>query len=200
MRAGQLRNRITLQSATPSGVGNTATWADVADVYSRIEPVNGAAAFSGELPQLVTMRYRAGVSTSMRIKYGSRVLWIDSVMNLEQRNRELQLECREYVWSAAVAFSRGAQQYNDSDGSFSGAKLDATSRALERAGDPDRLAALGLRQIESISVLIDAEPLGTFVPTADDSMIFAGLTSVVKDVRQVGPDGLAIAYLVTGEI
>jgi hypothetical protein len=101
---------------------------------------------------------------------------------------------------ALVAFARANQAYNDTDGTLSGAPITATSHAIRVKGDPQRLAALNLRLVSPITLLVAALELGSYEPTADDSMIFAGQTYAVKDVDPVAPDGTPILYRVTGSL
>ena len=43
----------------------------------------------------IIIRYLSGIVPKMRVKYGSRIFDILSVINVSERNRELQLMCRE---------------------------------------------------------------------------------------------------------
>ena len=43
------------------------------------------------------MRYLSGIVPKMRVKVGSRIFDILSIINVDERNRELQLMCRESV-------------------------------------------------------------------------------------------------------
>lgn len=98
-----LRHRITLQnrSTVKDGFGQELTqWVDVATCFAQIEPVSGASQTAGEavsapVKYVIFIRYRAGVSARMRVLYGSRRLEIDSVMNVDERIRWLQLDCTQ---------------------------------------------------------------------------------------------------------
>lgn len=107
MRAGALRHLVTIQSVTdtPSASsrgGLTATWADVADVRASIEPLTGRERFAAqvvdaEVSHRIRMRHRAGVVPKMRVKFGTRLFDIRAVLNVEERNRELELLATEKV-------------------------------------------------------------------------------------------------------
>jgi SPP1 family predicted phage head-tail adaptor len=100
---GNLRHRIELQTqsvARTSFAGKTTTYATIATVWASIEPLRGkevilAQQNQSEQTHRVTIRYRAGVNTSMRFKFGSRIMRIISVANVEERNKWLELQCVE---------------------------------------------------------------------------------------------------------
>ena len=106
MRTGTLRHRVTLQEfveivdeyGTPIGEG----WEDIATVWAAVEPITGREYIElhntqSELSHKVTMRYRPGVTPANRLLFNGRQFDIQSVLNLEERNRELVLMCKEKV-------------------------------------------------------------------------------------------------------
>ena len=103
MRAGDLRHRVTIQAATT--VDNAAgepvpTWADVATVDAAIRPstpreVAYAQGLAAVTKHTVTIRYRPGVTPKHRLKFCGRVLSIAGVIDVEERNVELQILCSE---------------------------------------------------------------------------------------------------------
>ncbi len=105
LKAGALRHRVTLQTVgeTPDGGGGfTTAWTDVATVWAAIEPLRGrerlhAQQLENPVTHRVTIRYRAGVTAKMRLKFGPRILNIRAVVNPSERNRTLELLCEEGV-------------------------------------------------------------------------------------------------------
>lgn len=105
MQAGQLRHRVTLQSASQStdSYGQvTLTWSDTATVWASVQPLQGREAerakqIHKDVTHNVTIRYRSGVSTAQRFKLGSRYLNILSVLNTDERNVELVCLCMEVL-------------------------------------------------------------------------------------------------------
>jgi SPP1 family predicted phage head-tail adaptor len=103
MQAGKLRHRVTIQQATETRntLGEAIkTWSTVATVYASVEPIRGREFFAAEQVQSeishrVRMRYRSGLAPRMRLLYGSRMLQIEAVIDVEERHRETQLMCRE---------------------------------------------------------------------------------------------------------
>ncbi|MDH4319948.1 MAG: phage head closure protein [Desulfobulbaceae bacterium] len=103
MRAGRLRHRVIIQAAggTANGYNEVvATWSNVATVWADVRPASGKEQWRGLEPEAVVshevaMRYRAGVGPANRLLFGSRVLNIKAVLNLDERNRELLLLCEE---------------------------------------------------------------------------------------------------------
>lgn len=100
---GELRHRVTLQSEYGSGDqqgGRASTWADEATVWASIEPMAGKETYAwgkllGEATSVVRIRYRSGVRPKMRLKYGSRVMDITSVIDEHEAHRFLVLGCVE---------------------------------------------------------------------------------------------------------
>lgn len=103
--AGRLRHRITIQSATEAQDahgGTTRTWADVATVWGSIEPLRGrefmnAQQLQSEVTHRVQLRYYAGVTTAYRLRFGTRLFNIVSVLNPSERNIELEIMAVESV-------------------------------------------------------------------------------------------------------
>lgn len=105
MRPGDLRHRITLQQKVETRDefgGVTETWQDVATIHAAIEPLKGREFFAAQQVQADTtgrirIRYREGVVPAMRAKFGARVYDLQSVINVDERNRELHLLVREVI-------------------------------------------------------------------------------------------------------
>lgn len=101
----QMRDRVTIQSRTQTRDtrgGTVDTWAEVAEVWARVEPLSGREFWQAQQAQAqtthkVTIRYYDGLTSTHRLLYGSRVLNIDSVIDVESRKREHQLLCKEEV-------------------------------------------------------------------------------------------------------
>lgn len=105
MRAGKLRNQIVIQTVTESRDslgGVSESWATYATVRASIEPLKGTEKFQdkttlSEVDLKVRIRYLAGVTTKMRILFGTRIFNIHSIINYNEMNRELTLYCVEKV-------------------------------------------------------------------------------------------------------
>lgn len=110
MRAGSMRQRISLQRKTVTrGAmgGEVLTWVTQTTTWAEARPLSGDELVAGEQRQSTT-------TTEFRIRYDSavvpkpewRVLWgpsvyeIISVINVDGRNRELRLQCREGLANA----------------------------------------------------------------------------------------------------
>lgn len=105
MRAGQLRHRVTIQTASEAqdSFGQPQpTWTTFAERFAEILPQSGrefvaARTVTPELTHLVRLRGVAGVTPKMRLLFGTRVFDILAAMAVEERSRELLLSCRELV-------------------------------------------------------------------------------------------------------
>lgn len=107
---GDLRHRITIQSVTntqdlESGEIHQ-TWATFAERWASVVPAETlsqrheyweAAQEQVKLTHVVTIRYTAGVTAAMRVLFGSRVLDIQTVVDLGERNKTMELLCTEQV-------------------------------------------------------------------------------------------------------
>lgn len=103
--AGRLRHRIVIQSPTEtinSYGEREQTWATFATVWASIEPMRGrelleAQQINAELSVKIRIRYLASVKPKYRISWDSRTFEINSIANIEERDREIELMCTELV-------------------------------------------------------------------------------------------------------
>lgn len=96
MRAGKQRHKVTIQTNTSTGgtMGDvTEKWADTQKVWAAIHPMRGSEQFIqgqlvSEIPSKIRIRYLdyTTLTPKNRIKYGSRIFNIRSVINVEERN------------------------------------------------------------------------------------------------------------------
>lgn len=99
MRAGELRHLVTIQQAAISqGTDGAAveTWSTFATVYASVEPLVGKEMFASKQVQSQTthrirIRHLAGVTSSHRVLFDGRVFNITEVLNLQERNAEMQI-------------------------------------------------------------------------------------------------------------
>lgn len=103
MQAGRLRHRVIIQSAVEArnAYGEAIkTWSTVATVYASVEPIRGREMFDAEQVQSevthrVRLRYRPGLTSQMRLLFNARTFEVQTVINVNERNREVQLMCKE---------------------------------------------------------------------------------------------------------
>ena len=101
--AGELRQRITFQQpvkAEDGYGGHVVTWANLVSVWARVEPISGREYFEAhkiqaEVTHRVKVRWLVTVNKSMRILYGERVLEIESIIDIDERRKFLEIFCRE---------------------------------------------------------------------------------------------------------
>jgi SPP1 family predicted phage head-tail adaptor len=105
---GGLRRRLTLQEegrVADGGGGFTLVWQNVAanpTVWGRIVPLSGREVLqAGQLQTPVShrilIRYRPDVTGAMRLVLGTRVFNIRAAVNVDGRDRWLELMCEEGV-------------------------------------------------------------------------------------------------------
>ena len=89
---GRLRNRVDLQSATvtrDTGGGVTEAFTTIAQIYADIRPTGGDESYR--------QGYRSDISPEYRIVYESRIFQIKNIINIDERDRWLELTCSEGV-------------------------------------------------------------------------------------------------------
>lgn len=103
MKAGELRHKITIESRTNSQDAYgavTETWATHVTAWASIEPVTAKEYFEqgkviGEVTTKITIRYQSGITSLMRVAWGSKIYGIIMVGNTAERNKEIMLLCKE---------------------------------------------------------------------------------------------------------
>lgn len=103
MRAGNLRHSIIIQRATVAqdACGQPVeTWATFATANAEILPLRGTELFSAQqfetkVTSKIRIRYIKGVSSKMRVLFGSRVYQVESIIDSRERHVELVLMCSE---------------------------------------------------------------------------------------------------------
>lgn len=109
MRAGQLRRRVTIQSraTTVDSVGQISqAWTTVlSGVPAHIEPLSGreliaAAAVQSAITHRVTVRYHRQLASPVaanarRVVFGSRYFNVQAVLNVDERNRVIEMLTEE---------------------------------------------------------------------------------------------------------
>lgn len=103
---GELRHRITLQGPPVKQAdgmgGGRLLWPDVATVWASIEPARANERFrhsqiESETTHVITIRYRAGVTSAMRVQFGSRFFRILGVRTPSEIKSHLLLDCLEVL-------------------------------------------------------------------------------------------------------
>lgn len=105
MRAGELRDRITIQQVAETRSDSGAivqTWPDVATVWAAIEGLEGREFFAAQelnaqVTSKIAIRYLAGIVPKMRVVFGARTFDIQAVIDPDGRRRELQLMVVEVI-------------------------------------------------------------------------------------------------------
>jgi SPP1 family predicted phage head-tail adaptor len=105
MKAGKLRHLIEFQeeSTTQGDYGSQkGAWVTTATAYASIEPVGGKETatlptFYAEATHKIVTRYQPGITPKLRVKYGDRLFDIKQVLNVGERNVELNIACTEAV-------------------------------------------------------------------------------------------------------
>ena len=111
MRIGRLRHSITVEQLTSTAIAASGmqagerTWSTtpLMTIWAGIEPLRGqqfiaAKGVQAEITHKVVLRYSTvSITPKNRIKFGTRVFDIDSIINPDERNEHLELMCREKV-------------------------------------------------------------------------------------------------------
>ncbi|MDF2546141.1 MAG: phage head-tail adaptor, putative, family [Anaerosolibacter sp.] len=106
MNPGRLKHRITIQGVEGTvenecheDVPNYVPWKTV---WASVEPLRGKEYLqvdrvNAEVTHRIVIRYLAGLKPDMRIDFKGRVFDIQSIINVDEENREMQLMCLEKV-------------------------------------------------------------------------------------------------------
>lgn len=106
IQAGQLSNRITIQTPTTTQdaagqpIRSWATLAGPVVLPAKVESVTGGETIRGRQVSAVaqvmfTIRYRSDITTQMRVLWDGRVLGIVRASDPYGDRRELRIECKE---------------------------------------------------------------------------------------------------------
>jgi SPP1 family predicted phage head-tail adaptor len=102
-KISDFRHRLQFQEkmTVKDEEGNSVTkWNTVFTVWGSVEGLRGreylaAGALSSEATYRIRIRYRKGVRTNMRILYGERVFEIESVIDINEEHKEIEIMCKE---------------------------------------------------------------------------------------------------------
>lgn len=109
MRSGRLRQRITIQnkaSVSQDGYGEeTITWGDYHTCWAAVEPLRGGEYYEQEMAGAdvstrIVIRWPGSskeITPEMRVSFDGAYYDIQSVILVEERNREVHLMCREVI-------------------------------------------------------------------------------------------------------
>jgi SPP1 family predicted phage head-tail adaptor len=107
VRAGLLRDRIDIETNTPTRNGLGEEVVGWATLYSSqpatITPLRSGksretkmgGAITSETSHRISIRYKSGITTADRVKFGSLYYDIEIVIDVRNRNRMLELMCKE---------------------------------------------------------------------------------------------------------
>ncbi len=103
--AGSRNRRIVIQSATETttdGGEVTRSWSTFATVWAEIKPLSAREAMVAQQSQATTTHkiiilYRPGITPDMQALYNGRTFRFDSVINLDEANRQLVITAMEVV-------------------------------------------------------------------------------------------------------
>lgn len=101
MLAGKLRETVTIQqkSVTRDAYGaEVVSWSTVATVPAQVQPIAGREYVAMRQAQSVVthrvrIRYTSGINTGMRVQWGGTNFDIVEAINVDARNRQLELLC-----------------------------------------------------------------------------------------------------------
>lgn len=96
---GKLRQRVTFLKRTldTNAIGEAVEkWEDYIAVWAEVKPNTGSRFYSALQSQTnikgtITIRYRPDIDTTMRIRHGSEIYTINSIINVDSANKYLQI-------------------------------------------------------------------------------------------------------------
>jgi len=105
MRSGNLKHKIEIQSYTETSndLGEvTKGYSTFKTIYASITPLAGKEYFASKqvnakVSHKIECRFISGVLPNMRIVYGTRIFNIESVINIREVNKTLQIMAVEVI-------------------------------------------------------------------------------------------------------
>lgn len=99
----RMDKRVTVQNAVRVSDGQggyNETWPDGAAIWAWLEPVKGYEKYMAMQTQTpvthkIVTRYRADISTASRIRYGTRVFWVQEVIDPGEAKQFLNITAQE---------------------------------------------------------------------------------------------------------
>jgi SPP1 family predicted phage head-tail adaptor len=99
----RLDRKISIQELikSPDGQGGKEqSWQEIFSTFANLKPMSAnQVLFSANLQHRVThkvyIRYRSGLNISQRIIYGDRIFQIRGIINIDERNRWLEISTEE---------------------------------------------------------------------------------------------------------
>lgn len=99
----KMKRRVTIQNVSmvsDDQGGFTETWTDGATIWAGVEPASGYEKFQAMQMQTpithkILTRYRSDLTTSSRLKLGSRILWVQEALNVGEESRFLSIKATE---------------------------------------------------------------------------------------------------------
>lgn len=101
MRAGELRQRITIQEqikGRDTDGGEIVIWSDLTTLWAAVEPESGAERHVPTEDQLLAsritrfrIRKRAGLNATMRVVFDGQIFDLRQIIHVETNNREMWL-------------------------------------------------------------------------------------------------------------
>lgn len=104
--AGKRDKRITIEKATDTQDETTGaatiTWSEFWKCWAAINTIGGTEKVRADqveagLTHKITILYKSGITPKMRVDYKGRKLGIESIVNTDEANVELVLNCKEKV-------------------------------------------------------------------------------------------------------
>lgn len=104
LTAGMLRHKIRVmaEQRTPDGQGGfVKIWAELKNIRAKIRPLSGSESFifdkrESKVTHKIFTRYTTGINASMRIYYRDRVFRVIAVINIDERDKWLEIHAEEY--------------------------------------------------------------------------------------------------------
>ena len=106
MNPGRFRHKINIQQelTTQNSYGEpTQEWVNfLTGIYCSIEPIRGREFFSAdtinaEVSHRIRMRYLPGIHPKHRISYCNRTFDIVAVINVNERNKDMEIMAKELI-------------------------------------------------------------------------------------------------------
>lgn len=105
MRAGDLRSPVSIEQPSVSRNSrgeDVKSWSEFAATFAAIEPLKGvekweAQRVAGEEVTRIRIRWVSGLLPTMRIVFDSEYYYIEEILNIDERDREIRVIAKKEV-------------------------------------------------------------------------------------------------------
>jgi head-tail adaptor len=214
MDYGVLSKQVRIERPVDQGTPPVRTWALVTTAAASVRRLVDVPPIRTEddihrPTTRVCVRYRTGLTSSMRAIYLGHALYFVSLRNVDEQNREIEILTNNLTADlrdagADLTITRKVTGAYDPVAGTTGPGSTVTvtvSAIAVTPSDSDLLSfrTNGWKIDRAVALLVAADALGSFAPKPGDTLLWNGRTYAVRDIKPLGSSWIPMAYRLVGE-